>query len=104
MGAMAGTYNVGDTFVIQDSSGGALLDVEAIPFEWADRTLFSGGIATVENGGNAGHGGNEFNVNNIGLRFSSSMGSVPGFSMLFGEYGGNLNFSINGDFRNFSNF
>ncbi len=97
-------YSVGDTFVIQDMSGTAVLDVEAVPFQWADGTVFTGGVASVENGGNAGHGGNEFNVNNIGLRFSSSMGSVPGFSMLFGEYGGNLNFSINGDFRNFSNF
>ena len=97
-------YVVGDTFVIQNSSGTAMLDVEMLPFAWADGTVFSGGAATIENGGLAGHGGNEFNVNNVGLRFSSSAGSVPGVSLLFGEYGGNLNFSINGDFRNFSNF
>ncbi len=102
--ALGSAYNVGDTFTIQNSSMTAMLDVEAVPFEWADGTVFSGGVATVENGGNAGHGGNEFNINNIGLRFSSSMGPAPGFSMLFGEYGGNLNFSINGDFRNFNNF
>ena len=97
-------YHVGDTFVTHNMSGTATLDVEPVPFVWSDGTVFPGGVATVENGGNAGHGGNEFNVNNIGLRFSSAVGSVPGFSMLFGEYGGNLNFSINGDFRNFNNF
>ena len=98
------SYVVGDTFVIQNASGTAALDVETVPFAWADGTVFSGGVVTIENGGLAGHGGNEFNVNNVGLRFSSSAGSVPGFSFLFGEYGGNLNFSINGDFRNFNNF
>ncbi|MDB4796775.1 hypothetical protein OAG77_01110, partial [bacterium] len=98
------SYNVGDMFVTYNMSGTTALDVEAVPFVWADGTIFSGGVARVENGGNAGHGGNEFNVNNIGLRFSSASGPVPGFSVLFGEYGGNLNFSINGDFRNFANF
>ena len=102
--ALGSTYVVGDTFTIQDSSGSNTLDVEAVPFAWSSGPVYTGGVAQVENGGNAGHGGNEFNLNNIGLRFSSATGSVPGFSFLFGEYGGNLNFSINGDFRNFANF
>jgi len=30
--------------------------------------------------------------------------SLTGLTFLFGEYGGNLNLEVNGDFKNFDNF
>jgi hypothetical protein len=42
-------------------------------------------------------------VNNVNLRFDFGT-SWPGLSLYFGEYGGNLNIEVNGDFRNFEDF
>jgi len=42
-------------------------------------------------------------VNNINLAFDFG-NPVHSLSLMFGEYGGNLNIDINGDFRNFNNF
>jgi hypothetical protein len=90
-------YNVGDTF----SDSGA--DVEVKEFFFSDGTPTSSGFAQVGNAGLAGGSGLELQVNNVNLAFDFG-GSLPGLSMDFGEYGGNLNIDINGDFRNFLNF
>ena len=89
-------YNVGDSFM---TSG---VTVTAGDFTFANSTTFSGGRSDVENGGIANGSGNELEVNNILLDFA--VGNVTSLGFAFGEFGGNLNLRVNGDFRNFENF
>ncbi len=48
----------------------------------------------------------ELNTNNINalFLFDSSIGPQTDVEFLFGEYGGNINLMVNGDFVNFENF
>ena len=93
----AATYSVGDTF----ADSGAMMEV--LPFEWDDGTVFNGGQANVGAAGLAGGSGQELNTNNVNVAFDFGE-PLRGLSLLFGEYGGNLNMEINGDFVNFQNF
>lgn len=90
------SYNVGDTF---NTSG---VDVVVRPFTFSGGGTTSAGFTQVQDGGLAGGSGNELAVNNVLLEFQ--FGSITGLSLGFGEYGGNLNLLINGDFRNFNTF
>jgi hypothetical protein len=94
---LGATYHVGDSFV----DSGAV--ITAHPFVWSNGTPTSDGYAQVGNAGLAGGAGLEMQVNNINLEFDFGQPLV-GLSLKFGEYGGNLNIEINGDFRNFQNF
>lgn len=97
-GLTVGTnYNVGNSLV---ESG---VTVTGQPFVWSNGTSTSNGYAQVGNNLCAGGSGLELIVNNINLAFEFSAG-LSGLSFLFGEYGGNLNIEINGDFQNFENF
>ena len=58
--------------------------------------MTSTGSATVVDDGLAGHFGNEMEVNNINLTFTATTDQPPGLSILFGEYGGNINVMVNG--------
>lgn len=87
-------YTVGDSFV----TSGVTVSVE--PFIWSDGTPTSDGVAQVVADGLAGGSGNEVWTNNVNLRFDFG-GPIDGLSLRFGEYGGNLNIEINGDFVNF---
>lgn len=90
-------YTVGDGFV----DSGVPISVE--PFVWSNGTVFSGGQAMVDNRQLAGGWGVDVNTNNVTLNFHYDL--LPdGLSLDFGEYGGNLNLEVNGDFRNFANF
>ncbi|MFM7051863.1 MAG: hypothetical protein ACKOYN_06995 [Planctomycetota bacterium] len=65
-----------------------------------------GGIAEVKpeiTGCNSGH---RIELNNINaqLDFAGSIGPQSNVYLRFGEYGGNINLAVNGDFRNFGNF
>lgn len=91
------TYHVGDTFTTADTP----ITVKA--FQWGNGTWYNGGHTMVGNAGRAGGSGNELNVNNVNLEFGLNM-PLTGLSLLFGEYGGNLNIEINGMFKNFENF
>lgn len=90
-------YNVGQTF----TSNGVTVAVQA--FTWSNGTVTSTGRANILAAARAGGSGVEVNANNVNLRFDFG-GSSGGLSYLFGEYGGNLNIDVNGDFRNFDNF
>ena len=91
------TFNVGDKF----TDSGATITVQS--FQWSNSKWTTDGYAEIENNGNAGGSGQEIRVNNVNLGFD--FGSpCEGLSLLFGEYGGNLNIEINGDFRNFKDF
>ena len=95
--ALSTTYAVGSVF---SDSGVTIIGKT---FYWSSGTPYSGGYSLVENGGMAGGSGNELQVNNINLGFDFG-GPIPGLTLLYGEYGGNLNIEINGDFRNFERF
>lgn len=72
-------------------------------FQWSGGTWTDTGFARVGNGGLAGGSGNELHVNNVNLDFGLNI-PITGLSLLFGEYGGNVNLEINGDFRNMNDF
>jgi len=95
---VAGTeYHVPDSF----TSGG--IPITVAPFQTSGGGWTSAGVAKVGIGGHAGGSGNEINLNNVNLDFDFWL-PLTGLSLRFGEYGGNLNLKINGDFRNFENF
>jgi hypothetical protein len=91
------TFTVGNTF---NASG---YPVEVKQFQWANGVWTSSGYAQIQGGGNAGASGNEVMANNVNLAFDF-LGTITDLTVRFGEYGGNLNIEINGDFRNFANF
>ena len=91
------TYAVGSSFV----DAGTTLSV--VPFQWSGGGWTSDGFARVSNAGTAGHLGQELIVNNVNIRFNFP--TLPNAVALnFGEYGGNVNLEVNGDFRNFEDF
>ncbi|CAD7773481.1 hypothetical protein DMNBHIDG_00769 [Candidatus Methanoperedenaceae archaeon GB37] len=72
-------------------------------FQWSNGQWTSDGYTKVQDGGQAGGSGNEMWVNNVNLDFGFGV-PLTHLSLLFGEYGGNVNIEINGDFRNVLNF
>jgi hypothetical protein len=90
-------YTVGAVF----SSSGA--EITPKPFTWSNGQITTNGYTEVDDGQLAGASGNDMQVNNINLAFDFG-GPVSGLSLNYGEYGGNLNIEINGDFRNFNRF
>ncbi len=98
---LSSTYHVGDTFVADDSGFQAAITGE--PFTWSNGVTTAAGEATINNGNLAAHLGQEVGINNILLNFKFDR-TPTGLVMRFGEYGGNLNVEINGDFRNIDNF
>jgi hypothetical protein len=61
------------------------------------------GFSEVGNSGNAGGAGNELEVNNVNLNFNFGQ-PIAKLEITFGEFGGNVNFTVNGDFQNAENF
>ena len=94
---LGANYNVGDSFTDAGTT------VHFNPFTWSNGNSTSKGFGSVGNRALAGGAGLEMAVNNINMDFIFPTG-LTGLSFLFGEYGGNLNIDINGDFRNFSKF
>ncbi len=90
-------YKVGETFL----SSAIRITIE--PFVWGNGTPTSSGLAYVTDGKAASGFGMEIQVNNANLTFNF-VTPLSGLSLLFGEYGGNLNININGAFHNFENF
>lgn len=97
--ALGAVYTVGDTFV---SDG---IDITIRPIVWSSGTIYSGGVATVVDWDWAGGSDLELNTNNCTatLDFAGSIGSQSAVQVLFGEYGGNVNLAVNGDFANVNN-
>jgi hypothetical protein len=94
---LGATYNLGNTFI---TSG---IPIRLERFQWSNGTWTDTGFTRVVAQGRAGGAWKELAVNNVNLAFGIDV-PVTGLSLLFGEYGGNLNIRINGDFRNFINF
>ncbi|MFP4224577.1 MAG: PEP-CTERM sorting domain-containing protein [Phycisphaeraceae bacterium] len=94
----AGTqYQVGDAI----DTDGSTLAVSS--FTWSSGNPTSSGFAEVGTDSLAGAAGNEMAVNNVNLDLQIPV-PLTGVSLQFGEYGGNVNLEINGDFRNVGNF
>lgn len=89
-------YIVGQTFTTNG------VPVIVRPFQWSNGSWTSDGSAAVEALGRAGGSGKEINVNNVNLEMVIDV-PLTGLSLRFGEYGGNLNVRVNGDFRNIEN-
>ena len=90
-------YKSGETFTSTN------VRITVAPFEWSNGEMTSNGTAYVTTDHQAGGIGGELQVNNVNL-FIDPFNPPSIVSLLFGEYGGNLNIDINGDFRNFENF
>jgi hypothetical protein len=81
------------------------MDIGAHPFQWGTGTTTSSGYAKIEKGGLAGGSNNEMRVNNLVTSISVGGGHVlKAIRFSFGEYGGNLNVSVNNNFTNIRNF
>ncbi len=91
------TYTYGDIF----SSAGVPISLRM--FTWGNGQQTTGNYAEVANQLMAGGSGNDLQANNVNLDFAFGQ-TVNGLNLAFGEYGGNLNLEVNGDFRNFADF
>ena len=99
--APAASFVVGDSFVADNT--GLQAKISGEPFTWSGGGVTAGGQTRVGHANLAAHVGQEMEVNNILLNFDFG-GPLGGLRLRFGEYGGNLNLEINGDFRNFEDF
>jgi LysM repeat protein len=90
-------YKAGERFITSNTI------ITVGQYVWGNGTPTADGYAAVAAQRAAGGFGNEMQVNNVNLNF---MFDVPSnnVSLLFGEYGGNLNMNINGEFLNFADF
>jgi len=92
---LGSTYHFGDVFL---TSG---WKVWVAPFQPAVGPLFFGGEVIVENTGQACGIDHELFTNNAVTKMKPAAGgAVDNVYFRFGEYGGNINFEINGDFHN----
>jgi hypothetical protein len=81
------------------------MDIGAHAFQLASGATATGGYAKIDNAGHAGGSGNEMQVNNIVTSISIGIGqTLQAVRFSFGEYGGNLNVSVNNSLANFPNF
>ncbi len=94
----------GTQYVHDDVFGSGGWDLGVETFYWSNGTPYDGGYAEVENGGLAGRTGNELHLNNVNIDISSIVGPFPAIELYFGEYGGNVNLSVNGELVNVENF
>lgn len=90
---LATVYNVSDVFA---DSG---VTMTAAQFQWSNGIWTSAGFAAVQDAGLAGGTGLDLQLNNITLNFDFGR-PVEDVIFFFGELGGNVNLTINGDFRN----
>jgi hypothetical protein len=81
------------------------MDIAAHPFTSSSGSTTANGEATTENTGKAGGSGVEIHVNNLVLSISRGFGQVlHKVRFSFGEYGGNINVSVNNNLANVDNF
>ena len=94
--AVGQTYEVGGSFTTR----GVVVEVEDI---WVGERWDSGGSASIVDYSSAGGSGNEVRPGRVNLNFLINT-NYNSLTLKYGEYGGSLNISINGDFRYFDNF
>lgn len=94
---------LGTRFQVGDSLPLTGVIATAQRFTWSNGETTDGGFAQVEAGGRAGGTGQELELNNINLNLAFAT-SQPQVTIQFGEYGGNINLTLNGELRNTGNF
>ncbi len=97
------SLKLGTQYRIRDQFNDSHIYFNVEQFVWSDGTVTIDGLVSFFDTGAAGSSGLEAQVNNANLNFDFGI-PIDGLSVLFGEYGGNLNLNINGDFINFENF
>ncbi|NQV31364.1 MAG: cadherin-like domain-containing protein [Phycisphaeraceae bacterium] len=95
--ALGAIYHVGNTFTTSS------VPVEVKAFLGSNGLWTGSGVVRVENGGSAGGTGLELTLENANLAFNFPV-SPKILNIRFGQYGGNLNLKLNGEFRNFHRF
>ena len=99
------TFATWGTLTTSSGSSTVQATITVGQFDWGGGNWTAGGVLDVESGGMAGGTGKELRPNNINfaVKFNSGV-ELTKFSFLFGEYGGNLNLGINGQFADFQDF
>jgi hypothetical protein len=87
------SYNVGQTF----TTSGVLLEVEQ--FQWGNSNWTSDGFVEVDDENYASGSGLDIQLNNVNVFFAFEY-PVSEITFKFGEFGGNINIKVNGEFRN----
>ena len=97
---------LGTIYAVGDSTSSEGLPIEFTPFQWWSGTWTVAGQAEIVRDGWACTPNQELGLNNITAAFNyGASGTVPSYVRFnFGEHGGNINVSINGDFHNVPNF
>jgi hypothetical protein len=92
-----------NAYMVTDSVFDSGVTLTFWPFQLISGDWISTGFAEVGTGNLASGFGNEMEIFNIILAIDFGR-PVEGLGFLFGEYGGNINLTINGDFRNEPDF
>lgn len=95
---------LGIRYVFLDTATDSGVDMKVEAFQWGNGTWTTGNYAQADNRGRAGGSGQDMQTNNVNLNFDLPGQAAAGLSMAFGEYGGNVNLQVNGEFKNFGNF
>jgi|GEM_PF-974786 len=90
---------LGTNFKVGDQFSDAGVPIAVQTFFFGNGNPFGGGFTSIENGGLAGGIGQDVQVNNVNLNFGFPY-PLEGINLSYGEYGGNLNLAVNGDFLN----
>ncbi len=89
----------GTVYAVPSSFSDSGVTIDTGPFQWANGTWTSTGFARVDNNNLAGGLGNDIEVNNVNLEFDFGR-DVEDVRIIYANYGGNINITINGVFRN----
>ena len=94
-----------DTHFVGNNITASGIDVTFHCFDWFSGSTCNG-QAVIDNRNLACGTGLDLNLNNINVRMNFAGSGAPqtDLSLLYGEYGGNVNLRVNGDFRNVANF
>lgn len=90
-------FSVGQQFVDAD------ITMELQPFVLSNGQPTTNGFALVDDAGNAGGTGHDLRLNNANVAFQLKRASSL-LTIQFGEYGGNVNLTINGKLANVADF
>jgi hypothetical protein len=91
-------WYVGDTFTSQG------VDFEVAPFQWPNGTMYNGGKVFADDKLLACGDVWDLLTNNANVYVLFPTPQTQNIGWNFGEYGGNINLMINGDFRNVDNY
>jgi hypothetical protein len=91
----------------QEFTAGETFTTEGVEFTVSDFVDSGGGttsdLVRVSGTNQAGGFADELQIDNVTIEPEIEQ-TLDGLSLMYGEFGGNLNLEINGDFRNFDNF